>query len=195
MGVWLNDGDTDSDGFPNWAQSYEDAISSEGIVFGQLRTGNPRDAVLASTQSFGSLFDNRAAVQLGGVTSGTFDLVPPGYPLTTLVSPFRLDLGKLSPDQSNDVVIACREGRPPGGCQFIDEKGGVAVLTGKPDGTFHSTIRYFATEVSCQSPPRLPRPTFVRIGDLNNDGRNDIVAANNTSKSIGVLINNTQVSP
>src|SRR5437867_1595386 len=60
----------------------------------------------------------------------------------------------------------------------------VSVLLGNGDGTFREPVSFGAGV----------NPTSVAIGDLNGDGRPDLVVTNFNSDNVSVLINNTAVS-
>jgi hypothetical protein len=56
--------------------------------------------------------------------------------------------------------------------------GAVSVLLGKGDGTFQSAVSY----------PVSSRASFVSVGDLNGDGKQDLVAVQATSDLVSVLL-------
>ena|SRR5271157_189108 len=64
-------------------------------------------------------------------------------------------------------------------CKGCD--GSIGVLLGNGDGTFQQAISYATGHW----------PTFVAVGDVNADGRPDLLVANSNDGSVGVLLNNT----
>ena len=93
-------------------------------------------------------------------------------------------VGKFNGNADNDFVVAIGQDAPcsPG--------GGIAVFVGHGNGTFVET-----PYLVCVDPGNEPKPQFVRIADLNQDGFNDIVTSNNNSDNISVLINALEAIP
>jgi hypothetical protein len=67
---------------------------------------------------------------------------------------------------------------------IVPDPGFVAVLLGNGDGTFDAAAHY-GVEVT---------PSDVKTGDLNGDGKLDLVAANYTSGTVSVLLNSGDAS-
>ena len=65
-----------------------------------------------------------------------------------------------------------------GDCEF-DGNGAVGVLLGNGDGTFQAAVSYYTGGLSAYS---------VAVGDVNEDGKPDLVVAN--LDSVGVLLGN-----
>jgi hypothetical protein len=63
----------------------------------------------------------------------------------------------------------------------------VAVFRGYNDGTFNTTPHYFFV-TDHEDENIAPKPCFVQVWDMNNDGLQDIVTSNNTADSISVLL-------
>jgi hypothetical protein len=94
-------------------------------------------------------------------------------------------VGKLNPDTANDIVVAIGHEAPcsPG--------GGIAVFVGYGDGTFVEP-----PSLICVDPYGEPKPKFVKIADLDQDGFNDVVTSNYwNGHNISVLINAFQAVP
>ncbi len=72
-------------------------------------------------------------------------------------------------------------------CDRWEQHGVVAVFRGFGDGTFNPTPHlFFVPEPGSEA--ERPKPCFVAVGDMNNDGWQDIVASNNLSHTISVLL-------
>jgi len=86
--------------------------------------------------------------------------------------------GDVNGDGKNDIVTAS----PSGGTN--PSSGRVSVLLGDGSGNFGTQTNY-AVGNGARS---------VAVGDINKDGKNDIVTANTSSKSISVLLSNSSSS-
>ncbi len=84
--------------------------------------------------------------------------------------PWSVAIGDLDDDQVPDLAVA-NAGYP--------NSGSVSVLLGVGDGTFADAVHYAAGDV----------PRSVAIGDLDGDGRCDLVTANQYSGDVSVLLN------
>ena len=63
----------------------------------------------------------------------------------------------------------------------------VAVFRGFGDGTFNPTPHLFFVSEPGRDAER-PKPCFVKVGDMNHDGFQDIVTSNFESHTISVLL-------
>jgi hypothetical protein len=94
-------------------------------------------------------------------------------------------VGKINADTRNGIVVALEKGAPCG-----TDGGGVAVFVGNADGTFVEPPYLF-----CVDPGNQPRPKFVKIADMDQDGFNDLLTSNYGTHKISVLINAFEAIP
>jgi hypothetical protein len=86
-------------------------------------------------------------------------------------APTGLAVGDFNGDGKPDLVAADN---------CLCRSGAVSVLLGKGDGTFNLAVSY----------PVSTRTGFVAVGDLNGDGKQDLVAVQPTSDAVSVLLGN-----
>lgn len=135
-------------------------LDRRGVAVGDLNADARQDLVLVG--------GNTASVLLGN-GNGTFQF-PVEYNLDSLS--FSVAIGDLNADGRPDFVATNH---------LISQGGGaVSVLLGNGNGTFQNAVSYGTAGGT----------TCVVIGDLNNDGRPDLAAANNSADSVSVLLNN-----
>jgi FG-GAP-like repeat len=103
---------------------------------------------------------------------GTFG-APSTYPVGS--NPRAIALGDFNKDGSVDVVTA----------NYCSHN--VSVLFGVGDGTFQPAIGY---DVDPSDTPGSQLPTGVAVGDLDNNGFDDIAVSNASTDSVSVLLNN-----
>jgi len=110
-------------------------------------------------------------VLLGNSTCAGFNL-PVNYNLGAGVNPVSIAAADFNGDTYMDLVVA--------DAGSSTNPGGVIVLLNNHDGTFGSPI--------ASSGPT--NPNFVAAGDLNADGKQDVVVTNQTTGSVSALLGN-----
>jgi hypothetical protein len=82
-------------------------------------------------------------------------------------------IGDVNGDGKPDLVV---------GYNTLHSGGGVSVLLGNGNGTFHNAVNF--------NTGALPVPKSVAVADLNGDGIPDLVTANSDSGDVSVLLGN-----
>src|SRR5207249_10317895 len=82
-------------------------------------------------------------------------------------------VGDFNVDGIEDLVVA-----NPG--YRVSDPGGISVLLGNGDGTFHAAKSFAAGTA----------PSSVAVGDFNGDGNPDLAVANAGSNDVSVLVGN-----
>jgi len=136
-----------------------------GVTVGDLNADGVLDVV---TSNQGSSFKGTVSVLLG-VGAGRL-ATHVDYPVG--VNPFAVALGDLNGDRKLDMAVAN---------MGVDGQWSISVLLAKGDGTFAPQSAY-----ACGF-----GPNSIALGDLNGDGKLDIVTANSTAATtVSVLLGN-----
>ena len=139
-------------------------------VFGALGDVNGDGKLDLVTANYGS---NNVTVLLGN-GNGTFTAAS-GSPVTVGFAPNSVALGDVNGDGKLDLVVA------------NGDSNTLTVMLGIGDGTFTAAA---GSPVAVGSGPHS-----VALGDLNGDGKLDLVAANSLSINVTVLLNQVPVVP
>jgi hypothetical protein len=129
------------------------------VTLGDVNGDGKLDIITAN------LVSNNSSVLLGN-GNGTFQT---HATFATGNQPYTVTLGDVNGDGRLDLVTA----------NFASSTNTVSVLLGNGNGTFQTNID-FATGT---------RPNFVTLGDLNSDGKLDIITAHITNNNASVLLN------
>ena len=181
----VNQGTNHQFGEAIWSESY--ATYPYGIVLGRFRTG-----VIPLDLAGGDCFDwppcGDSVLVYWNNAYGRFDFND-WYELQSGEQvghdPYGLAVGKINADTKEDIVVGIGHDAPcsPG--------GGIGVFVGYGDGTFREPPYLF-----CVDPDGEPKPKFVKIADMDQDGFNDVVTSNHwDGHNISVLINSLQAIP
>jgi hypothetical protein len=176
----LNDGPSGNGAA--WDVQEYPARPALSLAIGRFRPGGLADLVISD-----SVPGTHDAHVLFADSAGVYEL-PQLYDLEPGRDPFGVAVGHLNDgDAFLDFVAACQHGLPN------YTHGGVAVFRGlaNPRGTFNLAPSFFYVMDPNPVLDHRPKPCYVRVGDMNLDGKDDIVTANNGldhGYSISVLL-------
>jgi hypothetical protein len=180
VSVLLGNGDGTFQGAVSYSTGGKDAV---GVAIGDLNGDGKPDVVVTNEFQCGSCHNGGVSVLLGkgdGTLQAPATFSSGGYIANAVV------IKDVDGDGIPDLVVASRETRnpPPG---QLDSIGEVNVLPGNGDGTVQAPFRYSTGGYGV---------AHVALGDLNGDGRMDLVAttAQNSGDFVGefaVLLNKT----
>jgi hypothetical protein len=178
VGVLLGNGD----GTFQTVVTYNSGLLTNSVVIGDVNGDGKLDLVVVNGSTTGTDAGNVGV--LLGKGDGTFQTVAlyprGGYGAGSVA------LADVNGDGKPDVVVSnCSTSS----IACADSDGDVAVLLGKGDGTFPTAVSFGSGGTT---------PFGVAVGDVNGDGRPDIVVANCAGQQcgsgageLGVLINQT----
>jgi VCBS repeat-containing protein len=181
-------GDLNGDGKPDLVVADDDTPGAVSVLLGngngtfQPQTSYPagpgpiavaiadfnRDGSADVVAANGSFSSNSVSVLLG-TGDGT---LRPQTMFATGVQPFSLAVGDLNGDGKLDIVT--------GDFGSNSSPATLSVLLGNGDGTFQPRIGVATAHT----------PLAIAIGDLNGDGRPDLVTANGSADSVSVFLGN-----
>lgn len=155
--------------------AYQTSMLSLGMPNSLMMATNPRQVIAADLNGDTKLDLISANSGVGNVTvrlgagDGTF-----GNAIATAIgtgtSPYAVAAGDLNNDGKIDIVTANNQNNTLG------------VRLGSGDGNF--------TTPAGAVPTTAASPVDIAIGDLNGDGKRDVVVANNASNNISVFLGN-----
>ena len=156
------------------ASPYPVGDAPREVTLGDFNNDHHLDFATGDSGEPGS--NNKVSVYLGDGT-GAFTLGT-NSPFTTGNSPFAIDTGDFDGDGNLDIVTANRFAE--------NSRDDMSVLMGNGNGGFAGPLAVPASDQG-------GAPTAVAVGDLNNDGKPDLVM-NQAFEGIVVALNTTQVT-
>ena len=184
VGVLIGNGD----GTFQMAVTYDSGgLYSDGVAIADVNGDSKPDIVVANSSTSTTVGRGNVGVLLGN-GDGTFQAAV-SYPSGGFGAA-SVAVGDVNGDGKPDVVLVnCSSSS--GSC--APAGGNVGVLLGNGDGTFRNAVTFS---------PGGNAPFAVAVGDLNGDGKPDVVAANCFSNNcggangrVGVLINTSAGVP
>jgi hypothetical protein len=179
VGVLLGNGDGTLQAVSNYDPG---GLFPQSVVIADVNGDGKPDIIAANSSTSGVVDDGDVGVLLGN-GDGTFQAAV-HYPSGSFGAA-SVAVADVNGDGKPDVVVVNCSGTASSCAGPL--AGGVGVLLGNGDGTFQTAVTYGSGANT---------PFGVAVGDLNGDGKPDIVAANCFSKicgaangSVGVLLN------
>lgn len=149
--------------------NYPTGQNPQYVAVGDLNNDGAPDAVVVNNTS------GTVSVLLNKHDgTGSFNQ-PATYAVGT--SPSWAAIGDVNGDGKPDIIVS------------NVTSGTISVLLNKGDGTLQAASSYNVLPAGVTG---TPSPTAVAIGDVNNDGKPDVVVANSGTNNVSVLINNGQ---
>jgi Ca2+-binding RTX toxin-like protein len=148
------------------------AEGGESVSIGDFNLDGKPDV---ATANFSNFTNNYVSILLNTTPTGaTTPDFAPFVSFPTGILPFSLSIGDINGDGKPDVAVVDRESDTTS-----------ILLNTTPTG---ATIATFAPKVDL---PTENSPRDVSIGDINGDGKPDVVVANVGSNNVSILINTT----
>ncbi|MGB3654038.1 MAG: FG-GAP-like repeat-containing protein [Rivularia sp. (in: cyanobacteria)] len=147
---------------------YDSEFTSKSVIVGDINQDSIPDTLILS-------YENTVAARLGN-GDGTFTPEINSTIGTSNTFLEQVALGDVNGDGLPDLVAVSNN--------FDGITENLSVLLGNGNGTFDSESKYAVGD----------RPLSVALGDVNGDGRQDIVTANYYGNSISVLLGNSDGS-
>ena len=174
VGVLLGKGD----GTFQPAVTYDAGNSSYGpdIVVADVNGDGKPDALVANSWCVNGACSAPGAIAvLLGNGDGTFGAA--AHYTSGGSFPTSVAVADVNRDSKPDLLVTnCTNVK-----SYCDGNGSVVVLLGKGDGTFQSAVPYDSGGM---------RAASVGVGDVNGDGKPDLLVANSESDTVGVLLGN-----
>ena len=140
---------------------YSAGSSPSGVAIGDINNDSYNEVVVC----------NHADSNIYVYTTSTKGDLTYSTSYTTDTKPWDVAISDVSDDGLNDVVVSCGDSSS----SYVD------VFTQKSDGTLNSKASYSGSSGSTES-------YYVAVGDLDNDGLNDVAICDESGKEVKVFI-------